>query len=152
MVNKTVNADLFSGLVGLIVASVFWFSIEEISWLSIRFPQYLVGIIVLLSLVLIFKGWQKPDRMTVFNDGNNRRIVVTGVSLFVWCIAINTIGFYVSSVTVISFLVWYLARARRQVSVKTMCLWVAIIAAKVGLFYLVFNKLLYVPLPKGLLI
>lgn len=150
--NKTVNADFFSGLVGLIVAAVFWLSIEEISWLSIRFPQYLVGIIVLLSLVLLVKGWLQPDKLAVFNDGNNQRIVVTGASLFVWCIAINWIGFYVSSVMIISFMVWYLARARRQVSVKILCLWVAIIAVKVGLFYLVFNKLLYVPLPRGILI
>ena len=150
--NKTVNADVFSGAVGLIVAAIFWFSIEEVSWLSIRFPQYLIAIIVVLSVVLLAKGWFKPQKLEVFNDGNNRRILVTGASLFVWCVAINYIGFYVSSVTVIGFLAWYLARARREVSIQTMGLWLVIIMVKVGLFYLVFTKLLFVPLPKGFLL
>lgn len=150
--NKTVNADIFSGLVGLTVAAVFWFSIEEVSWLSIRFPQYLIGIIVALSAVLLIKGCYKPEKLTVFNDGNNRRIIITGAALFVWCTAINYIGFYVSSVMIITFLAWFLAKARRQVSVKTMCLWLLIITLKVGFFYLVFTRLLFVPLPKGILI
>ena len=150
--NKTVNADVFSGAVGLIVAAIFWFSIEQVSWLSIRFPQYLIAIIVILSVVLLAKGWFKPEKLEVFNDGNNRRIVVTSASLFVWCIAINYIGFFVSSVAVIGFLAWYLARVRREVNLKTMALWLVIITVKVGFFYLVFTKLLYVPLPKGFLI
>jgi hypothetical protein len=150
--NKSVNADVLSGVVGLIVAAIFWFSIEEVSWLSIRFPQYLIAIIVVLSVVLLAKGWFKPQKLEVFNDGNNRRILVTGLSLFAWCFGINYIGFYVSSVAVIGFLAWYLARARREVTVQTMGLWLVIIIVKVGLFFLVFTKLLYVPLPKGLLI
>lgn len=150
--NRTVNADICSGAVGFVVAAIFWFSIEEVSWLSIRFPQYLIAILVILSGTLLIKGWLKPENLTVFNDGNNRRIIVTGATLFVWCLAINYIGFYVSSVMVITFLACYLAKARRDVTVKTFCMWVLIITIKVGLFYLVFNKLLYVPLPKGILI
>lgn len=150
--NKAVNADVISGAVGLMVAAIFWFSIEEVSWLSIRFPEYLIGILVLLSVILLAKGVVKGEKLDVFSDGNNRRIIVTGASLFVWCVAINYIGFYVSSVMIIGFLAWYLARARRQVSILTMGLWLVIITVKVGLFYFVFTRLLYVPLPKGLLI
>lgn len=150
--NKTVNADMLSGVVGLIIAAVFWFSIEDISWLSIRFPEYLIAIIVVLSVVLLIKGWLRPARMTVFNDGNNPRIIVTGGSLFLWCLAIHHIGFYVSSVLIITFLAWYLAKARREVTLKTICLWMLMIAVKVGFFYLIFTRLLYVPLPKGILV
>lgn len=52
----------------------------------------------------------------LFTTGDQLRAVVLGISLFVWVIAISWVGFYVFSVAIISFLVYYLARARRRVS------------------------------------
>ena len=78
--------------------------------------------------------------------------MVTGITLFAWVIAINWVGFYVSSVVSISFLAYYLALARRQVPLRQFAVWVVIIAIEVAIFYLIFTRLLYVPLPEGWLI
>lgn len=149
---KEVNADVLSGVMGLAIATVFGLAMEDGSWLSTWFPKYLIGLIVVLSTILVIKGWIKPERLPIFNDGDNRRILITAAVLFCWCAAIKFIGLYVSSVVIITFMVWYLAKARRQVTVQAMCIWLLIITIKVGLFYLVFSRLLFVPLIKGALV
>lgn len=150
---NTINSDLICGIIGLVIAGIFWHQTSsDISWMTTRFPTYLICILVLLSASLLVKAWVKPSRKVLFEakDGNNGRIVITGIALLVWVTAMPWIGFYVTSVTLISFLIWYLARARMQVSAKNMCLWIPIVAVEVGFFYFIFSKLLYVPLPKGI--
>lgn len=110
---KNVNSDLIAGLAGLAITAVFWFSLEDISRLSIIFPKALVGIMAVISVGLLVKGFFSPERRQIFATGDQLRAVVLGISLFVWVIAISWVGFYVSSVAIISFLVYYLARARR---------------------------------------
>lgn len=150
---NTINSDLICGIFGLLVAGIFWHQTSSaISWMTTRFPTYLICILVLLSLSVLVKAWINPSRKVLFEakDGNNGRIVITGMALLAWIAAMPWIGFYVTSVTIISFLVWYLAKARMEVSAKRMCTWVPIVAIKVGFFYYIFSKLLYVPLPKGI--
>lgn len=149
---KSVNSDLIAGLAGLAITAVFWFSLEDISRLSIIFPKAMVGIMALISSGLLVKGFISPERRPIFGTGDHRRVVVVGISLFVWIIAISWVGFYVSSVAIISFLVYYLALARRRVSLARFGMWVLIIACEVAIFYLIFTRLLYVPLPQGWLI
>ncbi|MCJ7819218.1 MAG: tripartite tricarboxylate transporter TctB family protein [Syntrophales bacterium] len=148
--SKNVNTDLIAGLVGLAITALFWFSLEEVSRLSIIFPKAMVGIMALVSVGLLAKGVVAPERGELFATGDQRRVVVTGITLFVWVVAISWLGFYVSSVAAIAFLAYYLALARRRVSLLQFGGWVLIIAAEVAVFYLIFNRLLYVPLPEGI--
>jgi len=149
---KNVNSDLIAGLAGLAITAVFWFALGDISRLSIIFPKALVGIMAVISVGLLVKGFFSPERRQIFATGDKLRVVVLGTSLFVWVIAISWVGFYVSSVAIISFLVYYLALARRSVSLARFGMWVLIIACEVAIFYLIFTRLLYVPLPRGWLI
>ena len=148
--SKNVNTDLIAGLVGLAITALFWFSLEDVSRLSIIFPKAMVGIMALVSVGLLAKGVVAPERGNLFATGDQRRVVVTGITLFAWVVAISWIGFYVSSVAAIAFLAYYLALARRRVSLLQFGGWVLIIAAEVAVFYLIFNRLLYVPLPEGI--
>ncbi|HDR16323.1 MAG TPA: hypothetical protein ENN79_12730, partial [Desulfobacteraceae bacterium] len=101
--------------------------------------------------LLVIRSFMKADRSDLFSEGSNRRVIVTALHFFAWGIAIGYVGFFVSSVLVISSLVYYLALANRRVSLKVMTGWVMIVIFEVGFFYLIFTRLLHIPLPRGFL-
>lgn len=150
---RNLNTDLVAGAVGLVISAAFWLSIEsDIMPLSIMFPRAMVIILALISFVLLIKGVVKAERQDVFNVGSNRRVFVTALFFFGWGIAISYLGFFVASVVAISTLAYFLALARRRVTLSTFALWVVIVVSEVAFFYLIFTRLLHVPLPEGLLI
>ena len=148
---RNVNTDLIAGALGLILTLGFWFSIDpEIMRLSIMFPKAMIGIMGFFSVALTIRGFTKTaQRSDIFNVGSNRRAFITALLFFAWGIGINYLGFFTGSVLSILALVMYLALARRSVSLKTFLLWVVIVFGEVTFFYLVFTRLLHVPLPEG---
>jgi hypothetical protein len=150
---KNANTDLIAGLLGLGITAAFWFSLDpEMTRLSNMFPKAMIRIMGLISVLLVIRSFLNPDRRNLFAEGSNRRVLVTAVHFFAWGMAIPRAGFFVSSVVVISSLVYYLALANRRVSVKVMSGWVLIIVFEVSFFYLIFTRLLHIPLPSGFLI
>ena len=150
---NNINTDLAAGVLGLGLSIAFWLSIdEEIMHLSIMFPKAMIVIMALISVALLIKGLVNADRQSMFNEGSNRRVLVTGLFFFAWGIAIAYVGFFVSSVTAIFLLAVYLALARRRLNPGRMALWVVIVVCEVAFFYLIFTRLLHVPLPEGWLI
>ena len=150
---KNANSDLWAGCIGLALSVAFWFSIdEEIMRLSIMFPKAMIAIMAMISILLLVKGILKAERLDLFNVGSNRRILVTALLFFIWGVAISYLGFFVSSVLAILAQAWYLALARRKVTLPTLALWLAVAAGEVVFFYLFFPRLLHVPLPEGILI
>ena len=150
---KNANSDIWAGCIGLALSAAFWFSIdEEIMRLSIMFPKAMIAIMALISILLLVKGILKAERQNLFNVGSNRRILVTALLFFIWGVAISYVGFFVSSVLAILAQAWYLALARRKVTLPTLALWLVIAAGEVAFFYLIFTRLLHVPLPEGILI
>ncbi len=149
---KNANTDLIAGVIGILITILFWFSIDpDVSDLSIMFPRAMVVILGLLAAALVVKGLVKAQRADMFADGNNIRWIVISIMFFVWIIAITYIGFWVSTVVGISVIVYYLSLARRKASLPEVMGWVGIVTVEVSLFYLVFTRLLHVPLPTGLL-
>jgi len=150
---KNANSDLWAGCIGLALSAAFWFSIdEEIMRLSIMFPKAMIAIMALISILLLIKGILKAERQDLFNVGSNRRVLITALLFFVWGVGINYLGFFVSSVLAILAQAWYLALARRKVTLPTLALWLVVAAGEVAFFYLIFTRLLHVPLPEGILI
>lgn len=150
---KNANSDLWAGCIGLALSVAFWFSIdEEIMHLSIMFPKAMIAIMALISILLLIKGILKAERQDLFNVGSNRRVLITALLFFVWGVAISYLGFFVSSVLAILVQAWYLALARRKVTLPTLALWLVVAAGEVTFFYLIFTRLLHVPLPEGILI
>ena len=148
---KNTNSDLWAGWIGLALSAAFWFSIdEEITRLSIMFPKAMIGIMALISILLLFKGFLKAERLDLFTVGSNRRVFITGLLFFAWGIAISYLGFFVSSVLAILAQVCFLALARRRLTLSSVALWLVIAAGEVAFFYLVFTRLLQVPLPEGI--
>lgn len=147
--NKEINTKITSGIIGLVIAAVFFFSLEDISWMSILFPKTMVYIMAFISAILVIWGVAKPSRSPIFNIGSNTRWIVTGVLFFLWVILMPVLGFFVSTVVFMTAIVGYLARARMRVTIGKFMVWIPIVIAEVTFFYLIFTRVLYVPLPKG---
>ena len=150
---KNANSDLWAGCIGLALSVAFWFSIdEEIMRLSIMFPKAMIAIMAMIAILLLIKGVLKAERQDLFNVGSNRRVIITALIFFGWGVAITYLGFFVSSVLAILAQAWYLALARRKVTLPALALWLVVAAGEVAFFYLIFTRLLHVPLPEGILI
>ena len=148
--NREINTGITSGIVGLMLTAVFFFALEDISWMSILFPETVVYIMGIISVILVVRGVVRPSRDRIFSVGSNLRWVVTGILFFLWVILMPVLGFFVSTVVFMTAIVGYLARARTRVTMGKFAVWVPIVIAEVTFFYLIFTKVLYVPLPKGM--
>jgi hypothetical protein len=148
---RNVNTDLIAGGIGLFLSLLFWWLIDpDTTTLSIVFPAAMIAIMGIVSALLLIKGFSRTaERGNLFDVGSNRRVFVTGVFFFGWAIAISYIGFFVSSVLSISIIALYLALARRRVTVGILIAWVLIATGEVTFFYLIFTRLLHIPLPEG---
>jgi hypothetical protein len=148
--NREINTEIASGVIGLILSAVFFFALEDISWMSILFPKTIVYIMALIAGVLVTMGIVKPSRDRIFHVGSNTRWMVTGALFFAWVLFMPVFGFFVSTVVFMTIIVGYLARVRTQVTIGKFMIWLPIVIAEVTFFYLIFTKVLYVPLPKGM--
>jgi hypothetical protein len=148
--NREVNTEIASGVIGLFLTAVFFFALEDISWMSIIFPKTIVYLMAVISGLLVLKGFLKPSRRRIFNVGSNTRWIVTGILFFLWVLVMPVFGFFVSTVVFMTAIVGYLARARMPLTLGKFILWMPIVIAEVTFFYLIFTKVLYVPLPEGL--
>ena len=148
--NREINTDLAGGIIGLALTAAFFFSLEDISRLSIMFPKTMIYIMALISGALVIKGLVKPSRDRIFNVGSNTRWLVTGLLFFLWIIFIPVLGFFVSTVISMTTIVGYLAKSRIRLTPGKFLVWLPVILAEVTFFYLIFTKILHVPLPAGL--
>ena len=148
--NREINTEIASGFIGLILTAVFFFALEDISWMSIIFPRTMVYLMAIISAMLVVKGFVKPSRDRIFSVGSNKRWMVTGVLFFLWVLLMPVFGFFVSTVVFMTAIVGYLARARMRITVGKFIVWIPIVLAEVTFFYIIFTKVLYVPLPQGL--
>ena len=149
-INREINTDITSGVVGLMLTTVFFFGLGNISWMSIIFPKTMLYIMALISGGLIVKGFVKPSQDRIFSVGSNMRWVVTGVLFFLWVLLIPVLGFFVCTVVFMTIIVGYLAGARQRLTLRKFMVWIPIVLAEVTFFYLIFTKLLHVPLPEGM--
>jgi hypothetical protein len=148
---RNVNTDLVAGTFGLLLSFGFWFLLDpELTFLSIGFPRAMTAIMALVSALLVIKAFSKTvERTDLFTVGSNLRVFVTGLLFFGWAFSISYLGFFVAGVLAISLIALYLALARRRVSVPVFAGWVLIAVVEVSFFYLVFTRLLHIPLPEG---
>ncbi|MGB6410811.1 MAG: tripartite tricarboxylate transporter TctB family protein [Candidatus Deferrimicrobiaceae bacterium] len=146
---RPANTDLLSGILGLGLAGVFWWGRGDVGRLSIMFPHALLFLLAAFSVALVVKGFVRPERRSIFAEGDRAKIIGTGAILYCWVIAIPYIGFFLSSVAGFWGMTCYLASSRRKVTPLLAAKWFCVVLAEVTFFYLIFAKLLYVPLPTG---
>lgn len=147
---REINTDIASGIIGLALTAGFFFSLEDISRLSIMFPETIILFMGLISASLVVKGFIMPSRSQIFNVGSNSRWLVTSLLFFLWVMLLPFIGFFVCTVIFMTAIVAYLAHSRIKVTPGKLLVWIPVIVAEVTFFYLIFTKILHVPLPRGL--
>lgn len=148
---RPVNTDILGGIFGLGLTGVFWWGRGDVGRLSIMFPHALLFLLAAFSVALIVHGMVRPERRSIFAEGDRGKIIGTCAILFLWVVAIPYIGFFLSSVAAFWGMSCYLASSRRKVTPGLAARLLCVVLAEVTFFYLIFAKLLYVPLPKGIL-
>ena len=142
------NSDLIIGFSSLAVAAVVFVSTRDLSRLGGLFVNYTVLAIVILSALMLIKGFVKPERLAFFESKVERNNVIIGiVILALYLILMPLIGFLPASY--LFYACFNLCLAQEKWSWKSIGRSVVISAAVVTVFYAVFRYLLGVPLPQG---
>lgn len=146
------NSDLVGGGLGLALAIAFWFA-RETNWSfwSAVFPNVMIVVIAVLSVLLLVKGFVAPTMLPLFADGDRGRMAVTALLLMAWGFAFSWLGALASSAIAFAALTAYLGRQHIAPSPRSLLTLAGAIAVELMAFYLVFTRVLHVPLPRGLL-
>ncbi len=167
------NIDRKAAIMMLAVSIIFWAQMSSLTGpFAIIFPRAVLTLLTLTSLALLARTFIRtkkpaleagqpmagqsgkvPEPETagsnVVEAGGWKNVIITVVAVAVWIALLPVLGFYVASVLAFAFLAWFLGQGVRHLREAVAML--AIIAAEIGVFYVIFAKLLLVPLPTGLL-
>lgn len=150
--SRSHNSDLIGGSLGLTLAIAFWLAREgNWSFWSAVFPNVMIVVIAGLSVLLLIKGFVAPAMLPLFADGDRGRMVVTALLLLAWGFAFSWLGALTSSFIAFAALTIYLGRGHITPSPRSLLTLAATVAVELVAFYLVFTRVLHVPLPRGLL-
>lgn len=149
---KSRNSDLIGGTVGLVLAVAFWYSREgNWSYWSAVFPNVMIVIIAALSIMLLIKGFVAPAMLPLFAEGNRTKMALTAILLIAWGFAFSWLGTLASSFIGFAVLTVYLGREQEPFTPKRLLMVALIVVAEIAAFYLIFTRVLHVPLPGGVL-
>lgn len=148
--------DLYSGAFLCILFAAAFIMALEFPAKSREFPIFITVFGFVLSVVLLIRGIVSAKKETSAaeqqpaSSKSKKNIFFTFLSLVVYAVLIPRLGFCVSTFLylIASMLVLY----PEKKTTKTYVVIFAISAIFVVFLYVVFKVLLYVPLPKGLLV
>ena len=116
------------------------------------FMPKVIGFLLILCAIGLLVWPQQPeekkDAESVHKKKENQlKMVITAVSLVIYAVLINFLGFFISTVLFLSFLTWFLSEVKNKK--------VVILSVTSGLIitttiFIVFEKLLSIILPKGI--
>lgn len=149
---KPVNSDLIGGVLGLVLAGAFFLA-REANWSfwSAVFPNVVIAIIATLSTLLVVKAFVRPAMLPLFAEGSPRNMIVVAVVLLAWSVAFSRLGTLVSSFLGFAVLALYLARGTAPLGARRLVVGILVIATELAVFYVIFTRVLNVPLPRGVL-
>jgi hypothetical protein len=146
---KQLNSDLIVGTFSLALGLLVYFSTRELSKLGGVFVDYVVIALVVLAVLVIVKGFIKPEYIKFFESVLERNNVIIGVFILIlYLIALPIIGFLSSSYAFYFCFNLYLADER--FSKKNIISSLLLTAVVVTAFYFIFNGFLEVPLPRSM--
>jgi len=146
---KQLNSDLIVGTFSLALAVLVYFSTRGLSRLGGVFVDYVVIALSVLAILVIIKGFIKPEYIVFFESVMERNNVIVGVCiLLLYLIALPIIGFLPSSYAFYFCFNLYLADDRwtKKNILSSMLLTAVVVTA----FYFIFSEFLEVPLPQSM--
>lgn len=141
------RADTVVALVLMGVSVLFYYLSLDLTDGGDIFPKLLSVIIACLSLILLVMDFRKarPGRSAEEKPAvKTARPYVTFLLAVLYVAAVVTIGFFTATVAFLIVLMLYLG-------VGKISNYVIAVACVVGFYYLLFDRFLHVPLPRGLL-
>jgi len=142
------NSDLIIGFFSLGLSGLIFAVTRHLSRLGGVFINYLLVIIVFFALIMLIKGFVRPEKLAFFESRVERNNVLIGlIILFVYLSFMPMAGFLPSSFVFYACFNLYLAEDRW--SRKNILQSIGLSAVVVTVFYLMFHKVLQVPLPTG---
>lgn len=142
------NTDLIVGVFGMALAAAAYLFTRDIGPLGKVFVDYVLIVISVLSVLIVGKGFIKPERARFFESVVERNNIIAGlVILALYLFFMPRIGFLPASY--IFFLVLSLYLTDDRLAWKRIIQAAVLSAIVVTGFYLVFKNVLGVPLPVG---
>jgi len=151
MLGRKLNIDRIAALIVLAVCAVFWWQLGFINTkLDKIFPQFVIISLAVLSGILLIKSFIKPESKVIFTMKHRGMVALGAALLVLWVVLIDYIGFLITSIAMFAILSWIMQDKQKR-TVKAAISSVLVGAILIGAVYLLFAKLLMVPLPKGTL-
>jgi len=146
---KPWNSEFIISAISLIMAAVVYFATRNLSKLGGVFVDYTLVVLVVLAILVLLKGFFKPEYIRLFDSVVERNNVTIGVCiLLIYLIMLPIIGFLPSSYTFYFCFNLYLADDR--FSKKNILSSALLTAVVVTAFYFIFHAFLEVPLPTSM--
>ena len=147
--DKSLNWDRFAAIFLLILCGILW--VETLSYLELAslFPRIVILVLAVLSAILLVKSWMKPDAKRLFEGIEKSNVGFAVVLIGLWVGSIPLLGLFLASILFFNLLVWLISKERR--SWRAVFFSFVLVAAIASFFYFVFQEILLVPFPKGIL-
>lgn len=145
------NTDLYSAILMFMVAWIFWTNSARFSAHASMFPRAISGLLALTSIGLLVKSILRPEKDAMFRHEQRLDVLVFVVAIVSWAFLVRYVGIAVTSVTTYFLVATYLDKDRGSRSIVKHGLILLSVAVQVLGFILIFEHLLYVPLPHGFL-
>ena len=145
------NADRITSIILLGICGYFFIEGRTFTQFGRLFPQTIIVILALLSLLLLILSFTRTERNVILGKLSRKHIIIVISVLLIaaWGFFINIFGFVVSSILFFSLI--NIMLDKRQRGFLPVLKKVGIITVMVGVFYFFFAKLLLVPFPRGYL-
>ena len=141
-----INTDLIVGLFGLAIAVVAYLFTRDIGLSGKIFVDYVLVVIAFLSTIIVAKGIIKPEKLRFFESIVERNNILAGLLILaLYLFFMPRIGFLPSSY--IFYLVLSLYLSDGPLALKSIVQSAILSAIVVTGFYIIFQKVLGVPLP-----
>lgn len=142
---KRLNLTLVSGIVVLAVAVVFWLLRNWANPLVGYFPNTVLIALAVFAIVLVIQGLRQPERIVPFEGMNLSSLLIAVILLVVWVFLLGPLGLLFSGL--VMFLAISLFVREGPIRPKSVLVDAAVSAAFVIGVYLIFTRLLLVPVP-----
>jgi len=142
------NSDIIIGVFTAALTILVYFVTRDLSRLGVIFVNYVLTVMGCLSVIVLVKGFIRPQKLKFFESAMERNNILVGVViLLIYLIVLPLAGFLPSSYCFYFVFNLYLAEERFTLrNILTSALLTFLVVTG---FYVVFHYFLEVPLPVG---
>jgi hypothetical protein len=144
------RADIVCGAILIVIAGAFWVQRDYADRISAAFPDLVLIVLAVLGAVIVAKGFLRGDRGPGERQVNPKMLAIVSVLLAAWAILMGLIGFTISGV--LAFLAMALMIREGRPTRRTIALDLTVGVVTVVGCFLIFTRVLLVPLPVSTLI